>query len=226
MLRVAATQDSLMKAALLYEDRLTPSPRANPYDTAHLEFFDTAHVDRLDSSWLFDDPDHALYAQASRAATGFCDDKGFNGGRFTGHYIGERDGVLCTPTTAAFFDATDAEIDATGWGFADINTAPWASGAAATGFCSARGYVGGFATGHQLSSLRGMVCLGSDVAHWFDSTGQDLLNSGEAFADINTVPWGKAAQAATNVCVAKGYAGGFFTGHQVNDLHGLVCLSG
>lgn len=71
-----------------------------------------------------------------------------------------------------------------------------------------------------------MVCLGSDVAHWFDSTGQDLLNSGEAFADINTVPWGKAAQAATNVCVAKGYAGGFFTGHQVNDLHGLVCLSG
>lgn len=102
------------------------SPRANPYDTAHLEFFDTTHVDRLDSGWLFDDPDHALYAQASRAATGFCDDKDFNGGRFTGHYIGERDGVLCTPTTAAFFDATDAEIDATGWGFADINTAPWA----------------------------------------------------------------------------------------------------
>lgn len=216
---------SFTRSALLYEDKLAPVRRDNPYDTTHLAFFDTTHVDRVDTDWLFDDPDFSLYAQASRASTGFCDDKGFNGGRFTGHYIGERDGLLCTPSTAHFFDATDAEVDATGWGFADINTAPWAQVArAATGFCNARGFVGGFATGHQLPGLRGMVCLGGDVATWFDSNGQDLFNSGEGFPDINTVAWAKAARAATNICVGKGYSGGFFTGHQVNDLHGVVCL--
>lgn len=84
--------------------------------------------------------------------------------------------------------------------------------------------MGGFFTGHQLNGLRGVVCLGSDAARWFDSTNQDLYNSGEGFSDINTVPWAKAARAATNICLGKGHPGGFFTGHQLNGLHGVVCL--
>jgi hypothetical protein len=115
---------------------------------------------------------------------------------------------------------------ATGWNFADIDVAPWAQvSRAATGFCNARRYEGGFFTGHQLNGLRGVVCLGADVAHGFDSTNQDLFNSGEGFADSNTVPWARAARAATNICLGKGYSGGFFTGRQLNGLRGVVCLS-
>lgn len=226
---------AFLKASVLLEDWLAPGLpfRSNPYDTKRVAFFDTTHVDRTDTGWDFDDPDYSLFAQASRTGTGFCDDKAFGGGRFTGHYIGERIGILCVPDTSSFFDATDTEVNATGWGFDDINTAQWAwVSRAATNFCNNKGYVGGFFTGHQVRDdsgtvRRGIVCLGSDAATWFDSTEQDLYNSGEGFDDINTVPWGKGARAATNICLGKGYAGGFFTGHQVfqpTTLRGVVCL--
>jgi hypothetical protein len=95
---------------------------------------------------------------------------------------------------------------------------------AATGYCTSNGYEGGFFTGHQLNGLRGVICVGNDAARWFDSTNAELTNSGEGFGDINAAPWAKAARAATNMCVAKGYGGGFFTGHQLNGLRGVVCL--
>jgi len=66
--------------------------------------------------------------------------------------------------------------------------------------------------------------VGRASSRWFDSTDTELFNSGEGFTDINTVPWGKAARAATNICLGKQYSGGFFTGHQLNDLRGVVCL--
>jgi hypothetical protein len=217
-----------LKAALLLEDGLavdTITP-VNPYDTTHLAFFDTTHVDRDGTEWGFDDPDWIASAYASRAIHEFCEGKGFPGGRFTGHHLDERVGGLCVPQTARFFDATVDDVRATGWDFGDIDTTPWAQvSRAATGFCTAKGYVGGFFTGHQLNGLRGVVCLGGDVAHWFDSTDQDLYNSGEGFADINSVPWAQAARAATNICLGKAYSGGFFTGHQLNGLRGVVCLS-
>jgi hypothetical protein len=31
------------------------------------------------------------------------------------------------------------------------------------------------------------------------------------------VPWAQAARLATDVCIARGFAGGFFTGHQLAD---------
>ncbi len=217
-----------LKAALLLEDWLasdTVHP-ANPYNTKKLAFFDTTHVDRAGTGWGFDDSDWIPSAHASRAVHEFCTGKGFPGGRFTGHHLDERIGGLCVPETAHFFDATVDEVGATGWDFGNIDTVPWAQvSRAATGFCNARSYEGGFFTGHQLNGLRGVVCLSRDAAHWFDSTDQDLYNSGEGFADINTVPWAKAARAATNICLGKGYSGGFFTGHQLNGLHGVVCLS-
>lgn len=218
-----------LKAALLFEDGLVSAAvhPANPYNTKKLAFFDTTHVDRAGTGWGFDDPDWIAPAHASRAVHEFCAGKGFPGGRFTGHYLDERLGGLCVPQTAAFFDATVDEVAATTWNFGNIDATQWAQvSRAATGFCNARGYVGGFFTGHQLNDLRGVVCLGSDAGHWLDSTNQDLYNSGEGFADINTVPWAKAARAATNICLGKGYSGGFFTGHQLNDLHGVVCLLG
>ena len=217
-----------IKAALLLDDWLAPvaTSSSNPYNTGRLAFFDKTHVDRESTTWTFDDPDSTLYAQAGRASTDFCIGKGFSGGRFTGHYVGERIGLLCTPTTGKSFDATAADIQATGWNFSDINATPWAQIArAATGICNARNFVGGFFTGHQLNGLHGVVCLQGDVAHWFDSTDNDLQSSGQTFADIDAVPWARAARAATNICLGKEYSGGFFTGHQLNGKRGVVCLS-
>jgi hypothetical protein len=68
--------------------------------------------------------------------------------------------------------------------------------------------------------------VANDVASAFDSTRQDLDNSSEGFADINAVGWAQAARAATNICLGKGYSGGFFTGHQIGELRGVVCLRG
>jgi|SRR5215207_4214468 len=152
----------------------------NPYDTTKVEFFDTAHIYRTGTGWGFDDPDRTNAAQAGRAANEFCVGKGYNGGSFTGHHIGERLGILCVPTTAGFFDATDEEVRATGWDFTDINAANWAQVArAATGFCTTRGYTGGFFTGHQLHGRREIICLGSDAARRFDATEQELFDRGE-----------------------------------------------
>jgi len=216
-----------LKAAVLFEDWLTQDTldRINPYDIQALTFFDTTHVDRVGTGWEFDDPNYTQAAQAARAAHEFCIAKGYIGGRFTGHHIGERLGVLCVPTTARFFDATNEQVRTTGWDFDDINLADWAQVArAATGFCNVRSFSGGFFTGHQLNGRHGIVCLGSNTGHWSDATEQDLFNSREGFEDINTVSWAKAARAATNICLEKGFPGGFFTGHQVSGFRGVVCI--
>jgi hypothetical protein len=36
------------------------------------------------------------------------------------------------------------------------------------------------------------------------------------------VPWARAARAATNIAVTRGFAGGFFTGHQLLGRYGVV----
>lgn len=215
---------TFLKAAMLYEDWLSPeqSP-SNPYETSRLHFFDTIHLDRKHTGWGFDDPDRSAFAFASRAAHEFCVGKGFKSGRFTGHIIGERIGLWAIPANATFFDATDPEIQATGWGFGDINQTHWAQIArAATAFSTRKGFAAGFFTGHQLNGKRGIICLDNSMVSWFDANMQDISGSGEAFNDINEVPWAKAARAASNICLNKGFFGGFFTGHQVAGKIGVV----
>jgi hypothetical protein len=215
---------AFLKAALLFEDWLENGDeiRANPYDTSRVAFFDTSHVDRVGTGWRLDDPDRTAAAHASRAVHEFCRGKGFAGGRFTGHVVGELVGALCAPTTAAFFDL-ETPPDVIPW---DINTTAWAMVARmATTFCGDRQFAGGFFTGHQLNGRHGVVCLGSDAAvSGFDATPHEIAVSGFPFDNINTVAWAPAARAATNVCLARGFAGGFFTGHQTRTGVGLVCL--
>ncbi len=231
------------KASVLYEDWLSPgeTPPANPYATGRLAFFDTSHVDRFGTLWGFDDPVSTPWAQAGRAANDFCVDKGFDSGRFTGHFIGERLGDQCLSTLAQHFVATQNDInavltDGTAPDFTDDNTVPWALAArAATRICNNKGFAGGFFTGHQDTTMvnivpRDLVCIPSADARWYDATQQDLYNSGYGFGDINSVAWDQAARAATNICLGKGYPGGFFTGEQIlingqiPSLQGVVCL--
>jgi hypothetical protein len=230
------------KASVLYEDWLTaaPAPPPNPYDTRRLAFFDTSHLDRFDTIWGFDDPTRTPWAQAGRAANDFCVAKGFDSGRFTGHFIGERLGDQCLSTRSQHFVATQSDVnavltDGTAPNFTDDNTVQWSLAArAATRICNNKGFAGGFFTGHQDTTAGGdprdLVCIPGTDARWYDATQQDLYNSGYGFGDINAVAWDQAARAATNICLGKGYPGGFFTGEQilingqVPSLQGVVCL--
>jgi hypothetical protein len=218
---------SFLKAAIALEDWHTGAlTTSNPYDVTEFHFFDTTHLDRASTQWEFDDPEHTAQAQANRMATDFAAAKGFGGGRLTGHHTGERVGVLCFPVTGTtFIDITDSEIAATAFPFDDINTAPWAQVArAATEIAAKRGFGAGFFTGHQLSGRRGWIGIDARLISIFDVDDMMVAQSQWAFIDINTVDWAQAARLATDVCITRGFAGGFYTGHQVPNKRQIAAL--
>src|SRR4051795_10647928 len=115
-----------------------------------------------------------------------------------------------TPAVAAsrWFDATTGQLLDTGWPVDDTNTTLWAQAArAAQGFCSDRGYAGGFLNGHQSGNRRGVICVGASDAKFIDATTGQLLGTGWPVDDTNTPLWAQAARAAQGFCSDRGYAG-------------------
>ena len=115
------------------------------------------------TAWGFTDVNTVSWAQAGRAAERLC--AGLGQGQFNGHMRSAtrtgRYGLFCYRTGAQWFDATGAQIAATGWGFPTprLDDNLWAQAArAATGFCRARGFAGGFMNGHQVPDRFGIVC--------------------------------------------------------------------
>lgn len=117
---------------------------------------------QMDSRWRFSgDINRVNWAQAGRAAERICAARGFAGGQFNGHQRGRSYGLFCYRGGAQWFDATDAQVAATGWGFPTprLDDNAWAqAGRAAVGFCRARGFSGGFMNGHQVPGRFGIVC--------------------------------------------------------------------
>jgi hypothetical protein len=215
---------AFLKAALLFEDWLdgTEALDRSPYRNDKVTFFDTSHFDRR-GMWSFDDPDRTLFGHASRAVHEFCSARGFAGGRLTGHVVGERVGALCVAASSSFYDVETSPGEAP-W---DINTGRWAAVARkATEFCEARSFAAGFFTGHHSYGRHGIVCLPRDAAvSTLDAKPQEIGASRFHFDSVDTVPWAHAARTATNVCLARGFAGGFPTGRQTNRDVGIVCLA-
>jgi hypothetical protein len=222
------TDAGFLKAALALEDWHSGSTlvRATPYDVTKPHFFDTTHLDRASTPWRFDDPDRTPAALASRMVTDFAASKGFGAGRLTGHHIGERVGVLCLPAPGTtFIDVPDSEIAATLFPFDDINTAPWAQVArAATEIAAKRGAGAGFFTGHQVSGRHGWIGIDARLVEVFDIDDKTVAESVWAFTEINTVGWAQAARLATDICIQFGFAGGFFTGHQLPNKRQIAAL--
>jgi hypothetical protein len=127
---------------------------------------DTLWVDvttaNMDPQWRFTGDINAVnWAQVGRTAERICAARGYAGGQFNGHQLGIRYGLFCYRGGTQHFDATDAELAATGWGFATprLDDNPWAQTArAATGFCRGKGFSGGFMNGHQVPNKYGVVC--------------------------------------------------------------------
>jgi hypothetical protein len=222
------TDAVFLKAALALEDWYAGSMAVveSPYDASRPHVVDSTHLDRVGTGWPLDDPDRASYAQAHRMATGLAAGKGLGGGRLTGHRIGERIGVLCLPRVGTtFVDVDDREIAATSFGFADINSAPWAQIArAATEIARARGFGAGIFTGHQLKNRCGWIGIDAALVSIFDIDNRAVEESEWHFLDVNAVPWAQAARVATEVCIARGFAGGFFTGHQLPNRRQIAAI--
>ena len=241
-----AIDGAFLKGLLSYEDAVTNVPPpvipqlVYPKDTKRPQFFDVTPQERLATGWGFGNVNSVTFARASRMAHNFCIARGFVSGHPTGHQnpTTASTGVFCFPTQSSVRDVTAAEA-----GFSDIETVSWAQAArSAQALCSsstyvdatygARTYVGGAYTGHQLpmGGPRGLACLRLDSGSFYNSTWQEHYNSGEGFADVNTVHWAQAGRAAANMCGAKGFgAGGFLNGTQFGTgsdvTKPLVCVA-
>jgi len=192
------------------------------------------------SPYLFNDPTHELnidmnlrsWQITARAANEMCFNRGFVGGHMTGHQLPGKWGVACAGSGAVWRDASTAELVASGWSFADVETVHWAHARrAATNICVKEGFVGGHFNGHQLAGSGifgalplnlGLVCYGAPAV-FYDATPEEINATGWPVGDLNTVGWAQAARAATNFCAGKGFAAGFMTGHQVPGKYGVVC---
>jgi hypothetical protein len=188
-------------------------------------WFDTTQWERDRTGSGFNDLETVGWTQASRVASQICTERGFSGGQFNGFARGEFMGLVCYARGTRWFDITQSELNATGWGFGDVNTVAWAQASrAAFGYCTQRGYVGGQLNGFQgAAGVKGVICIGSDVAQWFDVTRQDIWNTGWRFDDTNLTAWAQAARAANSLCNDRGFVSGRFNGHQYNGRFGLVC---
>jgi trypsin len=115
------------------------------------------------TEWRFDDINQVNWAQANRAAERLCAaaNQNFAGGHFNGHMANGRFGLVCYGDNAKWFDATDAELVAIGHGLPTprLDDVAWADAVrAATQYCRARGFMGGFMNGHQVPGRYGIVC--------------------------------------------------------------------
>lgn len=124
---------------------------------------DVTAADIAATLWGFTDINQVNWAQANRAAERLCATAtpGFAGGHFNGQMRDGRFGLFCYRDGAHWFDATDAELAATGFGFPTprLDDVLWAQAArAAVGFCRGKGFSGGFMNGHQVPGKYGVVC--------------------------------------------------------------------
>src|SRR5687767_5657331 len=96
--------------------------------------------------------DNVHWARPQREAIDFCKKHGRATGLAIGTYIGhgEYERICLSDQQQRWFDATQAQINATGWGFNDVNSVDWPRAyRAAFGLCKSfdPSFVGGFFTG-------------------------------------------------------------------------------
>jgi hypothetical protein len=137
--------------------------------------------------------------------------------------------VICLPAGTQFFDALPGELPPE-WPVPELDTATWAqAGRAATTFCTNRGFVGGYFSGHtnRTTGQRGILCVRSTNTTFVDASDAALIAAGVGTFDVNAITWGDAGRKATSFCLrpGQGFIGGFFSGHQLPDRKGIVCIS-
>jgi hypothetical protein len=105
----------------------------------------------------------------------------------------------------------------------DVNNVAWARARRAMDrACFSRRYVSGFSNGEQGSDRFGTICVGG-TSHWEDVFSNEVAADVERFSSVENVGWAQAERVAERLCVKRGYAHGFWSGHYTADRAGLVC---
>lgn len=185
-------------------------------------------------SLLLGNLDGLPWAYVRRAAQRMCVNRGFAAGIADGiHQAGKNYSLFCFGASAVqFFDATQREVDATGWGYTSPDEASWARAArVADGLCRQKlpGSPGGFMTGYRREGIglfppfMGVFCFKPSIAFWADASDAQVH-----VGDLNLTEWAPVGRVATAWCKANAYGspGGFFNGQQAGDKRGIVCLNG
>jgi Zn-dependent metalloprotease len=184
-----------------------------------LRFFDASSGDLAATGWPIQDTNVDSWDQAARAAHVYCARKGYVGGLMNGYEGNGLFGVICFGPGAQWSDASDADIDSTGWSFRD-NSTPWDNQArAAQVLCNRKGFVGGFFNGYIGPAVHGLICY---PGTFIDAHDADLDATGWGYRG-NSTGWGQAARAATTFCQQRGYLSGEMNGQINGDLHGVAC---
>jgi hypothetical protein len=156
-----------------------------------------------------------------------CFNRGYAGGLMNGHQLNGRFGLSCAGGTGAVWrDATSAEISATPWSFADVNTVSWAqANRSAARLCEGGGFVGGHFNGNIVDApgggrLMGLICYRGG-ARRLNVTSAQLTTQ---IANPDLMPWSEAGRRANNFCQLQGFRSGFLNGHFFPDgKMGIVC---
>jgi hypothetical protein len=167
------------------------------------------------------------WAAAARSANLMCFNRGYAGGLMNGHQLNGRFGLSCAGGTGAVWrDATSAEISATPWSFADVNTVSWAqANRSAARLCEGGGFVGGHFNGNIVDApgggrLMGLICYRGG-ARRLNVTSAQLTTQ---IANPDLMPWSEAGRRANNFCQLQGFRSGFLNGHFFPDgKMGIVC---
>lgn len=163
------------------------------------------------------------WARAQRKAQWMCKLRGFIGGIFLpgGGKLGPYKFACIGRDGGKFLEASQTDIDATLWGFNDINTVPWAqANRAAIKACKNKipGSVGGFFTGQRM----GIICMNGKSGEFVVSDPVFWSSSGKL--DLNTIDWFGPHGDATKICKSYGYEGGFPDGHLYSNGRGMTCI--
>jgi hypothetical protein len=189
-------------------------------------WFDATNTELTNTGWPVPDVGTTSWAQAHRAAYGYCRSKLYKGGQLNGWQSQTAKGTICYGS-GVYFDVTQAQRNSSAWTFSDVNVVPWAQAArAAHDLCLGLfGFqTGGQFIGHQNAGVMGLVC-NNLRSQWFDIPKSDLPPLGFTINDTNAVDWAYAARAANEWCKqpTRGYVGGRLNGYFSSTKLGAVC---
>jgi hypothetical protein len=140
-------------------------------------------------------------------------------------------GVSPTPnpyelTKPRFFDTTHVDRASTNWCFDDPNRTAFAQASRmTTDFAGGKGFGAGRPTGHHIGELVGVLCLPRDGIGFFDIPHAEIADTAFPFDDINNTPWAQVGRAAMEIAGRRGFAAGFFTGHQIPGQCGWIGIA-
>jgi hypothetical protein len=165
------------------------------------------------------------WAKAGRLALSLClnHNKDFMGGYFSGFQDNATTEVVCFTPLISHGAQWEYRAPTRISGLRDLNVEEgWASArrkfAAAA---HASGFKAGFPTGHFYKRSAEAVFLGNKNLDKKTVKRFNVKKTG--FKDTNHVEWYVASKIATEKCYEKGYAAGFFDGHQHKGNYGLIC---